>query len=223
MKPDFDLKDPRIIGLDKLMINKAVIILEADRRIEYAVVPVYSLDKQRLQQSASSVALRINSEYFLLSASHVFDSIGSYRVTIGCGDGRKVDQLGGDRFSFAKGPSGTHADDPIDASVFHIQTEVPEKIKRVALTLDDFWENGSEKQATSMFASAGFRCNQTKKIGARSTVKQELFPSLEFGKEEYIALKLNQSYHLALAHDDHVLVNGRWQTSPQPRGFSGGQ
>lgn len=222
MKPDIDPNDPRVIALANLMNEKAAAVLNADRRIEEAVFPIYSLTKRRLEQTASSVALRIKSEYFLLSASHVFDSIGDYRVSVGSFNGSKIAQLGGDRFSSARGASGTHDDDPIDASVFHIQTEIPETIKKAALTLDDLWVHEKEERANSMFGSVGFRCNQTKVVGTSSTVKYELFPSLEFDEKEYLALKLDRTYHLALAHDDQVLVNDKWQTSPQPSGFSGG-
>jgi hypothetical protein len=35
-------------------------------------------------------------------------------------------------------------------------------------------------------------------------------------------LKIDYDSHIALAYEKHVLVNGKWQLSPIPRGISGG-
>ena len=222
MKPNLDLTDTRIATLIRLLQEKAAMALDANRKIEGAVYPLYSIHKRILQHSGSSVALRLKSEYFLLSASHVFDEIADCRLAVGCGNGKRLAQLDGERFSSAKGPSGSHKDDPIDASVFHIQCDIPEEIKADALDLNDLRTEQDEPQNRFLHGSVGFRCSQTMRIGAHSTVKRELFPTLEYGDEAYAALSLNARYHLALAHDDQIMVNGLWQTSPQPRGFSGG-
>jgi hypothetical protein len=52
--------------------------------------------------------------------------------------------------------------------------------------------------------------------------KLDRYPSLELDHDHYERLKLSRETHLLLAFEDQALVDGKWQTAPSIRGFSGG-
>jgi hypothetical protein len=223
MKPSFELDHPIFklaIQTYQQQMEKA---LAVPQRVESAVLPIYLLlkSKTKPEQAASGVVLRIKDEFFVFSASHVFDPIKNYRLLIGAGDGTLLATLGGERFSSSKGASGTHADDPIDASVFHIQEGITDGIKKVALTLEDL-DFSQPDTSKFIYMAAGFRTKKSYVKGKFSNCERECFPSLEYGNDEYSLLDINKNYHIALAYDNQVIMNGKWQTSPTPKGISGG-
>lgn len=223
MKPNFDLEDSRAklaIAVYRQQMEKA---LDAPQRVENAVLPIYWTlrSETKPEQVASGVVVRIETEYFIFSASHVFDDIGSYALLIGTCDRGRLAMLSGDRFSSKKGPSGTHADDPIDASVFHIQSGITDKIKERALTLKDFDLSQPDK-LNSVYMAAGFRVKNSNTEGRNAKSKRECFPSIGYGENEYLQLKIDKNNHVALAFENQVLMDGKWQTSPTPKGISGG-
>lgn len=223
MKPNFDLDDPRVkqaITAHRKQMERA---LDAPQRVEDAVLPIYWTlrSETKPEQVGSGVVVRIETEYFVFSASHVFDDIGSYALLIGTGDGSRLAVLSGDRFSSKKGLSETHADDPIDASVFHIQSGITDKIKDVALTLEDF-DLSQFDESNSVYMAAGFRIKKSNTEGKNAKSKRECFPSIEYGENEYLQLNINKNTHVALASENQVLMDGKWQTSPTLKGMSGG-
>ena len=221
MKHKINPNNPIIAEGIRIFQKQVAKALDADRLIENAVLPFYALVRDRPEQTGSCVALKIKDSYFLLTASHVIDATGNHGVLVGVGGGQRLAALGGERFSSAKGKSGTHNDDPVDASVFHIQSDVPAKIQSVALTLENLVSYDSDS-TPCVYGSVGFRANKTRTGGSQSTVLYELFPSLEYKDDEYAELSLDKTYQLALAHEDLIWTGKEWQTSPQPRGFSGG-
>lgn len=132
MKPNIDLKNPIVKEGIIYFQNKALEALKVPQRVESAVVPIYHVPKFKRKpvQIGSGVLVKIKSEYFILSASHVFDEIENYQLLIGDGTGSEIQSIPGDRFSSSKGKSGTHRDDPYDASVFHIQSPISEALKK---------------------------------------------------------------------------------------------
>lgn len=223
MKPKIDLSDPRVklaIQIHRKQMGKALVV---PQRVENAVLPIYWTLKSETkpEQVASGVVVRIEAEYFIFSASHVFDDIGSYALLIGAGDGSRLATLSGDRFSSKQGQSGTHADDPIDASVFHVQQGITDKIKEVALSLEDL-DLTQPDNSKSVYMAAGFRVKKSNTQGENANAKRECFPSIEHEDQEYSLLKIDKKTHIALAFEDQVLMAGKWQTSPTPRGISGG-
>ena len=110
---------------------------------------------------------------------------------------------------------------PLDASVFHIQDGLTDTLKNIAITLDDL-DIESINDSNSVFMAAGFRTRKSNTSGNEAKGKRECFPSIEYGDEEYKILQIDRNIHIALAFEDQVLVNGRWQTSTTPKGFSGG-
>lgn len=223
MKPNIDLIDPRVklaIHAFQKQMERALCV---PQRVEDAVLPTYWTlkSKTRPEQVGSGVVVRIEKEFFIFSASHIFDDIGSYALLVSTGDGSKLAALTGDRFSSKKGPSGTHADDPIDASVFHIQSGITNKIKEVALTLEDF-DLSQPDESSSVHMAAGFRVKKSNTQGNISKSKRECFPSIEYGDEEYSLLNIDKKTHIALSFENQVLMDGKWKTSPTPKGISGG-
>ena len=70
--------------------------------------------------------------------------------------------------------------------------------------------------------AAGVRAKKSKTIGNKAKAKRECFPSIEYSESVYSVLGLRRNIHLALAYEDQILMNGSWQTSPSPKGISGG-
>ncbi|KAA0796728.1 hypothetical protein DN398_25365 [Bacillus sp. JAS102] len=222
-KPDINLKNPIVKEAIIFFQNKAIKALDVPQRVESAVIPIYHTPKLKRKpvQIGSGVLVKIKSEYFIFSASHVFDDIGSYQLLIGDGTGSKVQSLSGERFSSSRGKSGTHRDDPIDASVFHIQSPISEALKKDAITLSDF-DFSSFKESESMFIAAGFRVKESNTAGNTVRSKREGFPSVEISVEDYLRMKIDPKIHITLHYEDQMLLNGTWKTSPKPKGFSGG-
>lgn len=223
MKPNFNLDDPRHQLALAIHESQMIAALKVPQRVEDAVLPIYWTLKSptKPEQIGSGVIVKIESEYFVFSASHIFDSIGTSQLLIGSGRGTKLSSFVGDRFSSAKGALGTHFDDPIDASVFHIKSEVPEELIQVALNIEDLdFSQPDKRRCVHMFA--GFRSKKSRTIGNQANAERECFPSVEYKEEVYYKLGLDFSRHIALAYEDKVLINGNWQISPTPKGMSGG-
>ncbi|WP_461672524.1 hypothetical protein [Priestia megaterium] len=223
VKPNIDLENPIVKKAITYFQNKMIKALNVPQSVESAVVPIYHVPKLKRKpvQIGSGVLVKIKSEYFIFSASHVFDEIGDYPLLTSDGTGSKVQSLSGDRFSTARGSSGTHRDDPIDASVYHIQSPISEPLKKAAITLNDF-DFSSLKESKSVFIAAGFRIKQSNTAGDTVRSKREGFPSLEINEEDYLRMKIDSKIHITLAYENQILLNGIWQTSPTPKGFSGG-
>lgn len=222
MKVGIDLNDPRVKFALALMRRQVGMALDLPQRIESAVLPIYhTLKPKKLEQTGSGVAFQIGGEYFVLSASHVFDDIGVHQLCMAVSRGELLCTFGGDRFSSARGKSGTHSDDPIDASVFHIQSEVPDEFKRIALTLDDV-DLESSDDLGCIYMAAGFRSKKSNTSGNKHNAQRECFPSRELQQEDYLNLDLDRNIHIALAYENQTVIDGRWQTSPTPKGISGG-
>ena len=101
MKPDFDLNDPHVKNAIKIYRAQMEKALDVPQRVESAVLPIYWTLKSptKPEQVGSGVAVRNQEEYFIFSASHVFDDIGTYALLVGTGGGEKLATLSGERFS----------------------------------------------------------------------------------------------------------------------------
>ncbi|WP_067098511.1 hypothetical protein [Marinomonas atlantica] len=223
MKPDFDMDDPRVkfaIESHRKQMEKA---LSVSQTVEDSVLPIYWTlrSETKPEQVGSGVVVTIKDEFFVFSASHVFDDIGGFQLLLGTGEGSKLASLSGERFSSKKGPSGTHSDDPIDASVFHIQSGLTEKIKSIAISLNDL-DLDQPDESRSVHMAVGFRVKKSNTDGNQVKAKRECFPSIEYGIDEYSILGIDRKTHIALAYENQVLMGGSWQTSPTPKGVSGG-
>lgn len=217
------MKDPIVKTITSYIHNIATTALNETLIIEKSVSPIFFTIKKptRPEQTASGVFVCIKDQYFVFSASHVFDDIGTFQLLMAVEGEERLTAFSGERFSTARGASGTHNDDPIDASVFHIQTAVPDSVKGLALSLDELDKEPYDK-AYSAFVMSGIRSKKSKTRGNQTFTERESFGSFELGTESYKNLNLNKEHHLVLAYDDERYVNGQWQKSPVPAGFSGG-
>ena len=223
MKPKIDLDDPIVKEGIANYQNKMIEALNVPQIVESAVIPIYHILKinRKPVQIGSGVLVEIKSEYFIFSAAHVFDEIESHLLLIGDGTGSEIQSISGVRFSSGRGKSGTHIDDPIDASVFHIQSPISEALKKEALTLNDF-DFSSLSDCESVYIAAGFRVKKSNTAGNTIRSKREGFPSTEVCEKDYLKMKINSKTHIALVYENQMLLNGNWKISPKPKGFSGG-
>lgn len=109
----------------------------------------------------------------------------------------------------------------IDVSSYHIQAELPGTLKTRAITLEDF-DTSNSNNSNHIYLSAGYRIKKSNSTKHYIHCKNEAFPSIEIQKDDYITLNLDSKINIALWHEKHVLMNGTWQLSPRPRGFSEG-
>ena len=81
MKESIDLNSNKIKNVIEYYEIKWKTALKFAEKIEYAVLPIYFPIKKvhRPEQIGSGVIVKIGTEYFIFSASHVFDVIGSHR------------------------------------------------------------------------------------------------------------------------------------------------
>ena len=198
-----------------------MVALNAASIVDDAVRPLYALnqDTNKVEHEGSCVLLTIADQFFALSASHVFDAVGQYELLIGCGS--KLHSLPGERFSSLRGRSGTHRDDPIDASVFHIMADVPPEVRAAALSLANL-DLLAAKRANEFFVASGYRVSQSRLTEQGHSTELERFPSLEIDEDHYAYYRCQRDDQLLLAFEDQVLVDMKWQTAPSIRGFSGG-
>lgn len=227
MKPPFDLNNPIVKKAIEIYKSKMIAALNVRARIEDAIVPIYHLNDSKKKykgvpdQIGSGVVVRIKDEFFIFSASHVFESVGAFQLLTGGGDNDKIQILAGERFSSGIGKSGTHQDDPIDATAFHIHSPVSEKFKEIALTLDNFDLSHTQKSG-DVFITAGYRAKASRQTSNSIRSKIEAFPSIEMPQEFYSKSNMNPTIHIALACEDHVIQNDAWQLGPSLHGLSGG-
>jgi len=222
-KSRLDFDDPLVKRIMDGYQRCMTVALNAPQQVERAVHPVYWPFKRgrKADQGGTGVVVRIEGEHFVFSASHVFDDVGNHVLLLGTGNGELLATLAGDRFSTARGPSGTHDDDPIDASVFHIQKGLTDEIKRCAITLDDFDLDGRDRLCSAHLA-VGFRVKRSHVNGNQAYTHREAFSSHELSKDGYASINRNPETHLALAYESQSYVDGTLQTVPGLKGMSGG-
>lgn len=220
-KPKIDLSDPRARAAIEAYKRQSVVALNIASTFDDAVRPLFALNQRtnKVEHEGSCVLLIIANHFFALSASHVFDAVGEYELLIGCGS--RLHSLAGERFSSLRGPSGTHRDDPIDASVFHITADVPPEVRACALSLANL-DLVVAKRADGFFVASGYRVSQSRATDEGHSTELERFPSLELGEDHYAHYRCQRDVQLLLAFEDQVLVDMKWQTAPSIRGFSGG-
>jgi hypothetical protein len=222
MKPDFDLTDPRFIALQTELNARAVVAHQAAASLDHSVQTIYAFHEglSGPKQIGSCVVFNIDDEFFLLSAAHVYEPIGPYVVLVGCGD--KLHPLTGDRFSTKQGPSGTHADDKVDAAVLHITCAVPQELRECALTIDHL-DASPAVVFPEFYVAAGYRASRATSSKNRLESPLDLFPSIEHFQAEYDRLNIDRTKYVAIAYDKQVLIDGRWQLAPSKlQGMSGG-
>lgn len=222
MKNKIDLTDPSLKPIINSIRKKMYMALDVTLEMETSIFPIYDLlKKNKPEQTGSGVLVKIKTDFFIFSASHIFDSIGSKQLLIGIGKGRKLLSLPGERFSTKRGKSGTHEDDLIDASVYHIKTDLPDDVKERALSYSNLDVSENEHNSDT-YVMAGYRIKKSYSIGNKAYGMAEAFPSVRLSLEYYSSLNLNKEEHVALAYEKYTLINGQMQKTPKLVGLSGG-
>ncbi|EEZ3329216.1 hypothetical protein D1O90_005414, partial [Escherichia coli] len=217
MKKDIKLNDPKI----KLFLHMTAIQAEkaasVKQRVESAVIPIFNFNKSRHQweQNGSAVALEVDGIYFLLTAAHVFNPDDKNRLWIGIGSA--ITPLIGSSITSARDKSGKHLEDSLDAGVLHIQSEIPDDLRDISLTLNDIDLQDIDDNGCVHIVS-GYRASVSKIRVGRAEGKREIFVSREIDENQYDSLGMDRSKNLCIAYHDQNVVNGKWQTSPTPKG-----
>ena len=224
MKPKIDLTSPitqLIIKIQQIEAKKA---WEMENSVEKAVIPICSLPatkahqkkKEKPIQTGSGVIVKIKNEFFIFSATHVFENFNGMGLLTSPPGRNQIEQISGERFS-----SGNLATkiDKFDATVFHIQSEISQPLKDLAITLDDFDFEGYDP-IKPIFMITGFLAKESNTAGNEIKSLANNFPTIEL--DDYKGYGYEKEDYILLSYENQVLINNRWQMTPIPRGMSGG-
>ncbi|REG88752.1 hypothetical protein [Flavobacterium aquicola] len=227
-KPKIDLENPIVKIAFEILEKQTKIALETPQDVEKAVIPIYAIPKAKAHQKpktkaeqfGSGVLIKIKNQYFILSSTHLFESFEGFVLQTGIGDGSLIEQISGERFS--SGKIETPYSNYLDATVFHIQSDISENLKNLAISLEDLEFNDDDKKVQPIYLTSGFRNKKSNTEGNQVYSKREAYSSLEVDNETYEIYNIDHIPQFVTAYEDDILVDGRWQKSPIPRGFSGG-
>lgn len=227
MKPKINLEDPIIRRGLELITTQTRHALNTPQEVEKAIIPIYAIPtakkhqkpKRKPEQFGSGVLLKIKDQFFILSSTHLFEGFEGYVLLTGSGKGSQIEYLSGERFSSGKVESPYL--NQLDATVFHIQSALSKDLEEVALSLDDL-EFENDETEKPIYLMSGFRVKKSNTSGNTINSKREAFPSQEVSGDTYKLYNIDNKSQFILAYEDDILVNGAWQKSPIPRGFSGG-
>ncbi|MBL4560977.1 MAG: hypothetical protein JKX79_08320 [Labilibaculum sp.] len=224
MKPKIDLNSPITKMALMLQQNEMKKAWEMEQTVEKAVIPIYSVPKSKAHQEiktkpeqiGTGVLVNIKTEYFIFSTTHVFAEFDSKSILTGTLEYSPVEEIIGERFS-----SGNldNRIDKYDATVFHIQSEISEFLKKIAITLVDFDFEGCDS-LNPIYMITGFRAKESNTSGNEIKSKARNYPTVEI--DDYLEYGYDKTRQIVLAYPNQTLVDGKWQTSPKPIGMSGG-
>lgn len=224
MKPKIDLNSKLAkyaISLQKREVNKA---LGIKKSVENAVIPIYSVPetkghlkkKTKPEQIGTGVIVTIKDEYFIFSATHVFEEFKGKSLLTGTSEHSQIEELIGERLSSGSLENTT---DKYDATVFHIQNQISDKLRNIAISLDFFDLNGFDENKP-IFMMVGFLAKKSNTSGNTIKSKTKVMTSVEI--DDYKTYNHEKSSHILLSYENQVLVEGKWELSARPRGMSGG-
>lgn len=228
MKPKIDLENPIINLVLELYKRHVTLALESSQIIEKAIIPIYAIPnskghqslKKKAEQFGSGVLLNIREHYFILSCTHLFEAFEGYVLKTGDGKGSLIQDITGERFS--TGSIDNPYSNNLDATVFYIQSEISNSLKELAISIEDLEFEDDSINIKPVYLSSGFRVKKSNTAGNQVSSKREAFPSIEFNSDIYNLLNINKEMQILTVYEDNILVNGCWQKSPIPKGFSGG-
>ena len=228
MKPKFDLDNAVTNFAIQLLRKQAIEAYDTAQDVEKAVIPIYALlkskshqrPKTKSEQIGSGVLLKLKDQFFILSSTHVFEAFEGMVLQTGFGKRTLVERLEGERYSTGKidNPYGNY----LDASVFHIQSQISDDLKNIAIGIDDLELYDPDENTKPMYLTTGFRVKLSNTSGDEIKTRREAFTTIEMDEETYIKLGINKEAQIVTAHEDDILVGKHWQKSPRIRGFSGG-
>lgn len=192
--------------------------IQAADALSAAVRPIFSYNGRPIQVG-SCVLLNLAGHFFALSAAHAIEACKNHPVLIGCGD--QLHQISGEVFYSARGPSGTHEDDSIDAAVVHILGVVPADLQASCLFVDNLDSKPLSKPPLP-YVLLGFRSNQSRVIGRNVRSSLERWVLSEYDDANYGTFGIDRSKSVALKFFEKFSLGSEIRKSPIPRGISGG-
>lgn len=224
MKPKINLASPITklgISYYNSQVKKA---LELEDNVEKGVIPIASVPptkahqkpKVKPEQIGSGVLINIKDQYFVFSATHVFVNFEGNALITSPPGRNQIEVLAGERYS--TGSFNTKVD-KFDATVFHIQSQMSDKLKEIAISLDDI-DFDTDRSVKSIHMITGFLVKDSNTSGNEMKSKAKNFPTIELDNYDEYGYDLDNQ--ILLAYEDQVLAGNQWQTSPIPRGMSGG-
>ncbi len=225
MKPKIDLNSPLTkyaLSLQEQELNKA---LGIERNVENAVIPIYCVPKTKghikkktkPEQIGTGLLVVIKNEYFIFSATHVFDEFEGKSLLTGPLQHGLIEELIGERLS--TGNYENQKIDKYDATVFHIQNEISDELKNIAIGLEYFDLDGYDEDKP-VFMMVGFLAKKSNTSGNTIKSKSKVMASVEL--DDYEKYNHDKISHILLSYENQVLMDKKWELSPRPRGMSGG-
>ena len=224
MKPKIDLNS-KITKLALAIHTKEVKkALEIKQSVEKSIIPIYSfpkikahsIKKAKPEQIGTGVLVKIKTEYFIFSATHVFCEFEGKSILVGTLEYSPIEELIGERLSTG---SLKNKIDKLDATVFHIQSVMSDSLKNTAITLDDMDLDGYDN-LRPVFMITGFLAKESNTSGNEIKSKAKNFPTVEI--DNYNEYGYDPKSQIVLAYENQILVDNKWTTSPKPKGMSGG-
>ena len=225
MKPDIDLNSTEFKVIKEFFDKETENAFKAENIVSNAVIPLYEIPstrghlekKKKYEQIASGVLVKIKSHFFIFTANHAFDGNEENAIATGDGKGGEIKRYNGRRY-FTSLKSNL---DKYDASVYHIEDDLPESLKKIAITKKNFdlVENDENRP---FYIISGFRVRDSNTSGLRVDSKRKSMSSLEMNLEDYKLFDFTKNSHILLGYEDQEIKDGKWKTTPLPRGMSGG-
>lgn len=200
--------------------NRAKLASSLSHQIDHSVCSLYAyMGKKYPEQMGSGVLLKIAEKIFILTAAHVMEEYKEHPVIIGLDD--KLHFLRGERYSSAKGKSGSHQDDPIDVAVFHIlQADVTESIANKCIQLADLDLVRTDQKDLQVLI--GFRAKKSKISNRIAKSIKDSYTLMECLAHDYNKLGLSRDHYVALSWEDELYSSDNLISSPSLKGMSGG-
>lgn len=200
------------ISASKIMDH---IALETQQNVERAIIPLYALSvksqhhklkKETLEQIGTGILIKIDTDYFIFTCTHVFEYLGQYALCVGQMGGGNIKQLIEERFS--KGYLNDQFSHKSDASVYHIQSELSDVMKNNAIGLEDLYlDYDNIDLELPVYLAIGFRSKKSRKKGNVINCKIEAFPSNELPYSLYKSLNCDRSNFFLFHYPDRIINN----------------
>ncbi|PKH51915.1 hypothetical protein CXF68_15000 [Tenacibaculum sp. Bg11-29] len=226
MKTKFDLNDPIFKIAIKIHEDETELALNIEKNIQKAVIPIafipktkaHQIKKRKPEQVGSGVLVKIKKHFFIFSATHVFNGFESETIYTGSPENNFIEPLTGERFTTGNKEEQI---DMHDATVFHIKNNISQGLKKIAITFNDMDKSIVEDiNIRPIFIATGFRNKDSNLSKNELTARISTYPSVEI--PDYIQYGYKAETQLVISHENQILMDKKWKTSPIPRGMSGG-
>lgn len=219
----FNLKDQALISEIKQNDQEIKSLLPLTERINKATVAILERKNGKTPHDliGTGVLFKISTHYFLFTAAHVYkqkDCESSINILINNEPLFEITKS--EWFASVCGKPGTHSDDPVDAAVCRILTDLPVNIKENALTLNDI--NCIDDKGEDTFFITGYPVSRFfRKTHHLIVARGTNFNTYE-SNESYDAYQINRKTHVATVYNKYAVRNFEQQQVLKPNGLSGG-